>query len=357
MTGTSLDGLDVAVARVNGEGLDIDVTCLGMLSRPFGSLRETLRSLAAGNAHTPLELARAARQLGALHAQAVADLLEQLGLAAIDFIVAHGQTIHHQPDEHLSVQLLDPWPIARALGCPVLYDLRQADLIAGGQGAPITPLADYILFRDRARPRMVVNLGGICNVTELGASGTPDQIRGYDLCPCNLLIDGLVQRLFPGRTFDDGGAIALQGKADPIVRALMHDAPFFQRNLPRTTGREDFNDAWLDQLAATATRTLGADDVIASAVDAVAADIADAAPRDAQLILAGGGAHNRALVAAVTSRCDARLSDDVGIPVAAREAIGFAVLGALSQDGIAITLPQITGADRPGRAGAWIYPQ
>jgi 1,6-anhydro-N-acetylmuramate kinase len=356
MTGTSLDGLDVAIAEVRGEGLDITATGLGMLSRPFGPLRDTLRSLASGRAHTPLAIARAARQLGALHADAVADLCRQLGLAGVDFVVAHGQTIHHQPDEHLSVQLLDPWPIAAAIGCPVLYDLRQADLIAGGQGAPITPLADYILFRDPKRHRMVVNLGGICNVTELPAGGTPSQIRGYDLCPCNLLIDGLVQRLYPGQTFDDDGAIASQGSANPIMRNLMHDAPFFGRPMPRTTGREDFNDPWLDRLAAEASRTLAPADMIASAVDAVAADIADAAANDAQLILAGGGARNRTLVAAIRSRCDAVLSDTMSISVAAREAIAFAVLGALSQDGIAITLPRITGAQRPGRAGAWIYP-
>lgn len=364
MTGTSLDGLDAALVEIRGEGLGITARFIAMRSVPLGELREGLRRLASGIPTAAQEYPRAARRLGELHAQVIARLCGEAmpAGAALDFVVAHGQTIWHAPEQHLSWQLLDPWPIVRQLAVPVCCDLRQADLMAGGQGAPITPLSDWVMYRPPVSqaPRLVVNLGGVCNVTQLPAGGEAKDVRGYDVGPCNLLLDGLVRRLLPGRTFDEDGAMAATGTINDVMRVRLHAAPFYRRPQPRTTGREDFSDAWFDQLLAglPCHRPV---DVLASAVDAIAADIADCAKamgKDAQIVLAGGGAHNHALVARIGHHSGVvpRLSDDLGIPIAAREAMGFAVLGALSQDGIPITLEQVTGARQPGRAGAWIYP-
>lgn len=427
MTGTSLDGLDAALVEIRGHGLNLTARFLELASAPLGPLAQQLAHLAAGGAASPLEFARTARALGELHANLIADLCSRHGLTP-DLIAAHGQTIWHAPAEHLSVQLLDPWPIVRRLRAPVVYDLRQADLIAGGQGAPITPLADWILFRHPNRPRLLVNLGGICNVTSLPASCPPEAVRGEDIGPCNLLIDGVVRALFPGQSYDTDGRIASSGQPTHMMLELLLRSEFFSRPRPRTTGREDFSASWSAGLAAQAVAAMPPADVVASAVQAVAVLIARAAadfaqllrtpqthapgppkpapispetgpispvsaknlpkspstpnpalsspfpartppisspslpqhsPSSPEILLAGGGAKNPALVAAIASALSELpgvSSADLGIPVDAREAVEMAILGALSQDGVPITLTPITGAASTGRAGSWVYP-
>lgn len=387
MTGTSLDGLDAALIAVTGHGLDLYASLVGTASFDLGELhpglRHDLRRMASGEALTPLAFLLAARRLGELHAHAVESLCRREGATTIDLVVAHGQTIWHAPNDRaatadagVSWQLFDPWPVVRRLRVPVLYDLRQADLIAGGQGAPITPLADCVLFRSTRCARFVINLGGICNVTHLPIAATPEQVRGGDIGPCNLLIDGVVRLLHPDQRFDTDGKLASAGRPDPrFAQIVRRTSPFFARPWPRSTGREDFTDAWVKQVVTEARATIAERDLVASAVDAVAAIIADAAgeaQREAgaggagagamELILAGGGARNPVLAARIAHHASrvglaaVRTSDELGVPVEAREAMEFAVLGALSQDGVAITLPGITGAKEPGRAGVWALP-
>lgn len=390
MTGTSLDGLDAVLAEINGTGLDMTARYHAMVSKELDApadstgsaksfdLRSVLRTLASGQPAPPLVYLQAARQLGELHAQALVELAAQG--PRLDLVVAHGQTIWHAPDVctdaaagrtsggggGYSWQLFDPWPIVYRLGVPVVYDLRQADIIAGGQGAPITPLSDWVMYRHPQRSRLIVNLGGICNVTRLPAGCRPGQVTGSDVGPCNLLIDGMVALAFSGMKFDDQGKLAAAGGVSSILYRLLTEASFFQRAQPRSTGREDFSPAFMEELY---QRTgLKPHDQIASAVDAVARLIATEVERQPtdEVILAGGGTSNRVLVRAIRQHCPPAaqviLSDELGIPTQAREAMGFAVLGALAQDGLPITLPQVTGARHdgdhhgPGRAGAWVYP-
>jgi 1,6-anhydro-N-acetylmuramate kinase len=242
---------------------------------------------------------------------------------------------------------------------PVCYDLRQADLIAGGQGAPITPIADWILF---PRPSTVVNLGGICNISFV--TPFPEDTFGGDVCPCNLLIDGVVKHLFPPLRYDEDGRIAAKGVATPLTD-LLDPAGFHATFEPRSLGRERFSDRWASAVADEACQSMTPHDVVASAVGSVAHEIGyftEEHDHPGPLILAGGGSRNPALVRAIRSSCsqyvpeDIRLSDELGVPVEAREALEFAVLGALSQDGVPITLPRVTGAKEPGRAGVWVYP-
>jgi len=275
----------------------------------------------------------------------------------LDAVVAHGQTVCHAPSDGLSWQLFDPWPLVRTLKVAVGYDLRQADLIAGGQGAPITPLADWVLFR--AAGDVVVNLGGIANVTRLAT--TPQAVRGADVGPANLLLDGLCAALC-GEPFDRGGALARAGTPDggliDAVYAAVHE-----RLTDRTLGREQFGAAWSRQLAQTLGRTHRPEEVLGAAARVVAR-VAAGHPtllNAKRWLLAGGGVHNAALreafeAEAATAGATARLTDAVGVPAEAREAVAFAVLGALSQDGQPATLPGVTGADAPGVAGAWAFP-
>jgi len=392
MTGTSLDGLDVALVKIIGTGLDMRAELLGHHALQIADdLHATLLSLASGEAHEPLVYMRAARALGELHADGIEALLAG-GLAPplesapppIDFITAHGQTIWHAPgsrasdrdDDHagMSWQLFDPWPIVKRLNVPVCYDLRQADLIAGGEGAPLTPIADWVMYRGKAA--VVYNLGGIANSTWL--AGGWDELFAEDLSPCNILLDGLIQRLIDV-PFDRDGACARQGKLNREVMQKISSAVLLQIPDHLSLGRELFPDEWFEDLLADVRPMAPVQDIMRSAVYAIAIDICR--PLDTldgstlwdddhehTIVLAGGGARNQALVDEMCEnmnptdpeeelnyRYKMTLSDDLGIPCEAREAMGFAVLGALSQDGIPISLPRVTGATDPGVAGVWAY--
>jgi len=356
MTGTSLDGLDAALVRIAGEGLGLQAQLLHHHNAPLpDALVPALISLTKNQPVTPLHVLRTARHLGVTHAASVAELLDAASIKAddIEAVVCHGQTVWHAPGDRLSWQLFDPWPVVRSLGLPVCYDLRQADLIAGGQGAPITPAADEVLFGDGDKDVLVVNLGGICNVTWIGGD-----VRGQDIGPCNLLLDGFVQRM-SDQAFDAGGKLAAAGAADEDLLAAMRGHPWFEKATPRTAGREDFDAAWIDGLLAD--RRVSLADACATGVAFIAECVRTAAAQHQaqRVVLAGGGALNDALVQIIRKNipsADVVTSDALGVPVQAREAIAMAVLGAMSQDGTPITLPQITGATRPGCAGVWAYP-
>ena len=373
MTGTSLDGLDVALTRITGRGRAMRAELVGMVSRPLpGDLRRVLLAMAGGEAQRPIDFLRAARHLGVVHAEACAAALAEHGRGlAVDFVVAHGQSIWHAPEDRLSWQLFDPWPIVRALGLPVCYDLRQADLIAGGQGAPITPIADPILY---PLPRgLVLNLGGIVNFThwsEPPADGAGPVIVGGDVGPCNLLIDPAVGLLFPGETMDRDGRLSGEAAADPALVGSLIEAVDAARGGARSLGREQFDVRWIGRQlerhggeASAATRLAS---VIAATAEVAARQIVAAVGGGAAwagaagvgVIAAGGGARNPRLLREL-GRCLGREvtgSGELGWPVEAREAAGFAVLGALSADGVSVTLPAVTGAESPGVAGVWAYP-
>ncbi|MEQ8844132.1 MAG: anhydro-N-acetylmuramic acid kinase [Phycisphaerales bacterium] len=339
MTGTSLDGLDVALVCIDGAGADIKATLVDAASRSLGDLAPRLRALASNQPHAAIEFAAAARDLAIAHADAIL----ALDGPTIDFAVCHGQTILHRPP--LSWQILNPAVVAATIDRPVLSDLRAADLARGGQGAPITPMADAVLFRNAPADSVIVNLGGFCNISVLDA---PE--RGGDVCACNHILDGVARRLLNAR-FDANGDAAASGRVRGDLVARIADALDGQAASGRSLGSGDECD---DLLAALAAETTGPD-LAASACRAIAERIArstDGRP----LVLAGGGARNRTLVAAIRDAAggDVRLSDEFGAPVGHREAMGMAVLGALCQDGDSITIPDVTGrSPGPCVCGSW----
>ena len=383
MSGTSLDGLDVVMVELRGSGLDLKAAFKGMVHRPLGQLRGELMQLAEGMALAPSRQLQVARRLGQLHVEAVTALVGQ-GRRP-DFVVAHGQTIWHAPQEQLSFQLFDPWPLVRELGLPVCFDLRQADLIGGGEGAPITPLADWVMYRQHAPSVLVVNLGGICNVTRLVGSEGPQAVEAADIGPCNLLIDGVVRLFCPDLPYDEGGRMAASGSPSDLMAAPVMAHPFFEGEGPKSAGREQFGQSWVRELLETHGKTMDRNDLIAAAVEVVAMIIGARVRQDPvqMVILAGGGARNLALLERIRVHVQEEakvlagfgrhrketgnrqsaigspqvcLSDELGVPAEAREAMAMAVLGTLSQDGLPITLAQVTGAADPGRAGTWVYP-
>lgn len=353
MTGTSLDAIDAAFVRIEGVGLAIRATPIGFASFPLGDLSDSLGALARQAPFPSRAIAELSREFSLRH---VDTIRRAAGDQRIDLIAVHGQTVFHAPP--VSWQLLTPAVIAAALSAPLVFDLRAADLAAGGQGAPITPLADFALFRSETESRVVLNLGGFANYTWLPpAAGGPEsaiaRIGGGDLCACNQLLDGLARERL-GLPFDSDGAVAETGRVIPGLRAQLLK---MLKTLGggRSLGTADEPHRHVHSLGAAEAPA----DVLATACDAIAGTIAAGLPRADVLLVAGGGARNRQLVARIGqhARSTIRMTDELGVPVEQREAIEIAVLGALCQDRIPITLPQITGCGEPAPvSGAWVLP-
>ncbi|CAN5870106.1 anhydro-N-acetylmuramic acid kinase [soil metagenome] len=350
MTGTSLDALDLALLEISGRGLTLTARLLRTHSEPLAVLAPLLRACADQSPLPAATFAGAAALLARLHADAITTLLA--GERA-DLICVHGQTIFHAPP--LSWQLFSAPALAAAARTPVVFDLRAADLAAGGQGAPITPLADLILF-GAPHPRAVVNLGGFCNLTLLPAVTTRAAarplIRGFDVCACNHILDA-VARIALHAPFDEDGAAAQRGTPHAPTAATLAALLTRQSAAARSLGSGDELTAFIQ----TAAAALRPEDLAATAVDALARVITARIPPHTETILAGGGAKNRALTAVLARHLGAtpRTTADFGIPIDMREAACMALLGALCHDRVPITLPAVTGAPREVISGCWAF--
>lgn len=358
MTGTSIDAVDVALVRIIGHGLYMRCEPIRYATRHLGELRNFLRTASHQAPISARRFAKTAWKFGQLHADMIEALMFESEESAPDLVCVHGQTLYHKPP--YSLQLINTAPIAERLKCPVVSDLRQADLAAGGEGAPITPLADWVLFRSPDKPRAIINLGGFCNITILPAGddhASIDSIRGFDVCSCNQLLDA-ISRSTSGEPFDEGGQMATSGFPDESLRAALELLLRWQRDKHKSLGTSDDVRPWVSQqlemyegpaMAATAVRALA--NVIADSIEMC--DVQE-------VFLAGGGTHNLALVGEIMSAFDgANVSplDQLGVQVSAREAVCMAVLGALCADGVPITLKHITHArETPGVAGTWTGP-
>lgn len=372
MTGTSIDGIDAALVEVRGRGLAITASFVDAVSRPLGAMAEGLRGLASGLPLPAGAITELMWAFGELHADVAAELAARHAGTKVDLVCVHGQTVYHARGR--SWQLIQPAPITRALRAPVVFDLRAADLASGGQGAPITPIADWVLFRHESVSRMVVNLGGFCNVTELPAglhragAHPPDVreslglVRARDVCACNQLLDALARTRL-GCAFDRDGREAELGARDQQGFESLRDLLGRQSLGGRSLGTGDEVGNWVQASQALAPRV-----VLRTACDAIASVIADAGGAD-EILLGGGGVRNRALVESIRQEVtqrrggaaratpSVRPTDELGIPAAYREAVEFAVLGALCQDRVAITLPAVTGCREPAPiSGAWVFP-
>lgn len=348
MTGTSLDGLDVALVRVRGRGLEMHAEFVRGGSFELGECGSTLRRLAGQEQVSARDIAASARSSALAHAEAVLGMCEG---RRPDLVAVHGQTVVHEPP--ISWQLLNPAPIALAVGSPVVFDLRAADLARGGQGAPITPIADWIFFRDHEARLAVVNLGGFANATILAPGGV-EHVRGFDICACNQVLDCIARGEF-GRRFDEDGAMALGGRANTSAAGELGGILEAQRRADRSLGTGDEGVGWVERWRGR----IPGPDLAASACGAIGATIAGSVGAVERIALAGGGAKNRALARAISvgSRAGVVMTDSLGLPGTYREAAAMAVLGALCQDQVPITLPAVTGVRAPAPvAGAWMYP-
>jgi 1,6-anhydro-N-acetylmuramate kinase len=354
MTGTSIDGIDASLVAIDGQGLEMKASVVRTQSGSLEPVREDLKRLARREPMTAGRIASLAREFSQLCADVVADVVQN---DSVTLVAVHGQTVFHAPP--LSWQLLAPAVIVRSLGAPLVFDLRAADLAAGGEGAPITPIADLIVFGHASESRAVVNLGGFVNVTRLPAVGSDPRdavagIRGGDVCVCNHLLDEIARRCFD-LSFDLEGGRAALGAIDPEIYDDLLARLGRQYASNRSLGD---GDELMDRAAHWSKKKDGAD-LARSAAAAIAETVCSGVGSTDRILVAGGGAKNRTLLQELSQRAVAPLdtSDRHGVWGDYREATAMAVLGALSLDRTPITLPKITGVPEPAPvAGCWCYP-
>ena len=360
MTGTSLDGVDAVVADF-APGPE-PCRLLGVTSRPLP--RELRAELFALQSPGDDELARAARasnMLADAYAEAIAGALSVARVDATDVIAAgvHGQTVRHAPHEGWTLQLNNAARVAERTGMTVVADFRSRDIAAGGEGAPLVPLFHAAMFAREGEHRVAVNLGGIANLTDLPPARL---VRGFDTGPGNVLLDAWHAR-HRGTAFDRDGQWGASGQIDAALLALMLAEPFFDRAPPKSTGRDRFNESWIDAKLAERDGTLGPADVQATLVALTARTVADAIAAHcagaSEIYLAGGGANNKALVEALARALRPRrvtTTDVIGIPVTSVEPLAFGWLARETLAGRPGNLPAVTGARGPRVLGA-IYPK
>ena len=338
MTGTSMDGVDAVATSIEGHGLEMKASFLQMATEPIDDLQKQLRAL-SDDFTNDTALKTTSLQVGEKTLAAIM----QLGIDNIDLIALHGQTIFHEPPR--SIQLINPSCIVDTFNCTVLTDPRTADLLLGGQGAPITPLADWIMFRDAARDTAVVNLGGFCNITLLPKNCQPRDIEGFDLCCCNLLLDAIARKRL-GTQYDTNGSCAHEGTVDSNLFDQLKNKLESQRNENRSLGTGDDLSRWvLNQSVKIETA-----DLLATVTSAIGSVIQETVCDSQRVLLAGGGIHNVPLKNAIGAT---KMTDAFGVPTQAREGMAMAILGALATDGVSITLPQITGRQQTNEVVGW----
>ncbi len=358
MTGTSIDGLDAALVQIEGFGLDVRVEAVKCLSRPFTEFGSKLRYFADQGKMSAKEIAELNLEFSHFHLEALREIKSEF---PVDLISIHGQTVYHHPP--VSWQFLNPVPIAYGLNTPVVYDLRSADLAHRGQGAPMTPLADFILYRHPRQRRLIINLGGYCNITQipnwLGSTGGEadlhawmHSVKGKDICSCNQLLDRIARELYE-LPFDPEGKNAANGEIIQTAFENLHKLLVRQAESGLSLGTGDELSEWFRELKDYCSPN----DILRTATEAIAAVISRRGPVDCR-ILAGGGVKNKTLVEGIkrNSSVPVYLSDEFDIPSTHREAVCMAVLGSLCWDRIPITLPMVTGVMEKFVSGCWVVP-
>jgi len=369
MSGTSADGVDAALMEWPEGTEPRPFRLLAFRELPFPeNLQERIHRLAAGRSapgEALRELAALDVELGERFASAAGEVAAAAGvmLDAVDAIASHGQTVAHYPELRATLQIGDPSLIAERTGCTTVADFRARDVAAGGEGAPLAPFFHFAAFADPAESRLVLNLGGIANVTWLPAGAGPEAVRAFDVGPANSLLDGAVRVLTQGRErIDVDGRRALCGRVDRELLEWLLDDDFLRRVPPKSTGRERYGAAEAEALASEwSADGRGLDDLLATlvafSVEAVrrAADSwlggADALQR---VLVGGGGTRNAAFMqrlASVFGAAAVEPFDAVGVPADAAEAMAFALMGRNALLGLPNHLPECTGATRAAVLG------
>jgi anhydro-N-acetylmuramic acid kinase len=366
MSGTSADGIDAVVARISGSGGTLQASIVAHDHRSFpAATRERL--VRVGLHGHVAEICELSFELGEQFAAAALRVIQKskVPLSRIAAIGSHGQTIHHLPNAKYpsTLQIGEPCVIAERTGITTVADFRVRDMAAGGQGAPLVPYTDWVLFTDKSRPRIIQNIGGIGNLTFLPPRAKLSDVRAFDTGPGNMVMDALVQKLSRGKLhYDEHGKWAAQGQVDEKLLAHCLQHPYLKRTPPKTTGREDFGEMFLNDFLAHGKKLKVNDaDLVATATAFTAESIANAYRRfvfpkiktalllKLQIVLGGGGAKNPTLVRMLAERVavgEIRTHEDFGMDSSAKEPLAFAIMAHETLLGQPSNVPSVTGARR-----------
>jgi len=368
MSGTSADGIDAALCEIEGCGEDIKVKQLDFLFTPFSQeIRDKILWIASGNECNAEEICKLKTLLGILYSDACRALVEHAGvsMSEIDLVGNHGQTIWHIPKEtdYLgyplsgTLQIGEDAIIAENLGCPVVGDFRVRDMAAKGQGAPLVPYTEYILYRSKSECVALQNIGGIGNITILPPNCSLDDVIAFDTGPGNMVIDALIIHATKGKLqYDEGGNYGMKGKVSEELLSYMLSDTYLTKPLPKTTGREQYGPAYVDKILGNAEALgLSDPDIVATATrftaESIRIGIENFAPvKPDRLIIGGGGSHNKLLIKDLKELlpgCIICTGEDMGFSSDAKEAVAFAILANETVFGRANNVTSVTGASHP----------
>ncbi len=365
MSGTSVDGIDAVLVEISGHGTHTSVKEKAFISVPYEEqIRTRLLTLAQGKEGGSEELCKVNFLLGTLCAEACEALCNhaKIPLSNIDFVGSHGHTFYHIPQKMAymgrtfssTLQLGEASVIAEKMNCPVVSDFRVRDVAAGGQGAPLVPYTEFLLYSDKERNIALQNIGGIGNVTIIPKGGSLDSVLAFDTGPGNMIIDALVFRYTNGKQFYDAkGAIAASGSTHHSLLNFLLEDEYYSKMPPKTTGREMYNDAFIENLLnKAASLNVSFPDIIctttAFTAKTISLAIKDHAPCPIdRLIIGGGGSKNATLVQFLKEslpECEVLINEDIGLNSDSKEAIAFAILANETLNGNANNALGATGA-------------
>ena len=367
MSGTSADGMDAALTEINGFGLSTKVKMLGFVSLPYGEdFRKEILRLASGTEGGSRDFCLFSFYFGQLALDACRAVCEKAHIdpGSVDLVGSHGQTLYHVPvaENYLgrpmrgTLQLGEASVIAESLGCPVVSDFRVRDMAAGGQGAPLVPYTEYLLYRRENETVGLQNIGGIGNITVLPRGGQMEDTFAFDTGPGNMVMDQIVSRMTGGRMrYDENGTLAASGAFSEALLSWMMEDPYLLLPPPKSTGREVYGAAYVDRLMEKGRALdLKDRDILATACRFTAACVRVAIDRHCpvkpdRLIVGGGGSRNPILMGMLRQELTipVLVNEDMGLDSDAKEAVAFAILANECVHFSANNTPSVTGASHP----------
>lgn len=376
MSGTSVDGVDAALVEISGTDSEPKVKLLAFENKPYPpQVREKIFLLFTPANATVDKVGYMNFLLGEIYAKSALSVIEKAGMKPeeIDVIGSHGQTIWHAPIPEspdgipvaYTVQIGEGSVIAERTGILTVSDFRVADMAAGGQGAPLVPFSEYLLYRREKETILLQNIGGIGNMTVMPAGAKPRDVFAFDTGPGNMIIDAVISAVTGGeKTYDAGGETAAKGKVCNALLDILKEEPYYRQPLPKTTGREHFGVQYTEKILSWwKENPIPVEDLLATVTDLTAYSIADAYERyvlpkyrASEIIVGGGGSYNATLLRFMKERfaphgVAVRTQEDLGLSSDAKEAVAFALMADCCMRGKANTLPSVTGAEHPAVMG------
>ena len=367
ISGTSMDGIDAALVHIRNSGVNTEIDLINFQTLPYSEqIREEILDVSERGKGSTDKICLLNFVLGEYFADAVQELCKasNLDISEVDLIGSHGQTIQHLPNEitflnkttRSTLQIGEPAVIANRTGCVTVANFRYGDMAQNGQGAPLIPYFDYLRFKSQHLNRIILNIGGIANITVLKKGCNVDEVLAYDTGPGNMVSNALMKKFY-NQQYDENGAIARSGVVSKKLLSKLLQYSYFNRSIPKSTGREEFGNSFVKSILINSNELkLKPEDIIATVTELTVRSIADAVKFSTlsidhidELIVSGGGVHNQAIMNSISQHfynSNILKTDEFNLPSDAKEAICFAVLANETIAGNNANLPLVTGAKR-----------